>query len=475
MSFKEINFGMAAAEREKSDYPSLLIDGFLDENGYIDKIINESIFLVTGQKGSGKSAIGSKLELMSNEDNRLVVKGYVLDDFDYNAFSGLMPGTEAPELKYPNYWEFLLIICLLNSFKNDPASVCTNGKHNLRHIISDLEELNLIPSKEFGRIVKTVKKTDFNLSLGVVSGGASRESETKPNIKGLYDGLKEIIYCIYTEKKHIIVIDGLDAILTSRENQYQALTGLITIADRMNSKFKESGVNAKIIILCRNDLLDKLLDPNKNKLVQDSGITLDWYQDVKDVTSTNLYHLINLRASISLKRQVDVFKEFLPHEIEGISTAKLLFDNTRHTPRDIIQIMNKIKTSSHRDRPSKNDVLNGLRQYSDDYFIHEIKDEMTGFMTREEIENVLNVLMSMGTTKFSYVDLKARAKDMDLEKLDLDSILNVLYNCGAIGNLDRSSNRYTFKYRNRNVPFNRYHDIVIHRGLQKAMNLDPRG
>lgn len=61
MNFQAINFGKAAAEKEKSYHPRLLIEGFFDDYNYIDKIRNDEVFLVVGSKGSGKSAIGSRL------------------------------------------------------------------------------------------------------------------------------------------------------------------------------------------------------------------------------------------------------------------------------------------------------------------------------------------------------------------------------------------------------------------------------
>ena len=69
MMFKDIEFGMAAAENEKSFKPHLLLEGFLDTYGYINEIRDGHKFLVLGPKGSGKSAIGSKLELLSKQEN----------------------------------------------------------------------------------------------------------------------------------------------------------------------------------------------------------------------------------------------------------------------------------------------------------------------------------------------------------------------------------------------------------------------
>ncbi len=114
MGFKDIEFGMAAAEKEKSNSPHLLIEGFLDAYGYIDELLNGNKFLILGQKGSGKSAIGSKLELLSKE-KKYYTKQYYLGSFPYKPFSEIIPGTEPPETRYPNHWELILLIASLNS------------------------------------------------------------------------------------------------------------------------------------------------------------------------------------------------------------------------------------------------------------------------------------------------------------------------------------------------------------------------
>ena len=53
--------------------------------------------------------------------------------------------------------------------------------------------------------------------------------------------------------------------------------------------------------------------------------------------------------------------------------------------------------------------------------------------------------------------------------LSPDSVLNVLYDCSAIGHAYPYGNggqtRITFKYRNRNSSFNKSNRIILHKGL----------
>ena len=135
----------------------------------------------------------------------------------------------------------------------------------------------------------------------------------------------------------------------------------------MNRKFDEKGIRTRVVILCRKDVLDKLNDPNRSKYIQDSGIELDWYQSVEDMTKSSLYKLIDLRARISLGREVDLFSEFFPPTINGKDAFKYLLDHTRYTPRDLIQLMNRIQAASYSNYLTEQTVREGVNSYSENY------------------------------------------------------------------------------------------------------------
>ena len=77
-------------------------------------------------------------------------------------------------------------------------------------------------------------------------------------------------------------------------------------------EFRINQVKIKIVVLCRTDVFDNLSGTNKTKTLPDSGLYLDWYQNVTNIMDTNIVKLINLMAKTSLKRDVDVFTEYFP-------------------------------------------------------------------------------------------------------------------------------------------------------------------
>ena len=471
--FKDIEFGMAAAENEKSFKPHLLLEGFLDTYGYINEIRDGHKFLVLGPKGSGKSAIGSKLELLSKQENDLNVTTYFLQDFPYSSFSGIVTGSEAPEIKYTNTWEFLILTALINSVTSKGKYKCSGGA-NIGDLIKILRTLGLIPNEDLSMIVKKATKKEFRVGISNSWIGYSSESEkSTPNITNLLNYLKNVCYSLETNVKHLIIIDGLDDVLTKRDKQYQSLSTLILAVNRINNKFRENKVDAKIIVLCRTDLFERLSGPNKNKIRQDFSIILDWYQDVKDVGETNLVKLINLRSKNSLGREVDISKNLLPTSIRNRDpTIKTLLENTRHTPRDTIQLLNKVQQFTRSERATKNDVNNGLRVYSLEYLIPEIKDELDGLLSTEEINLTIELLTFMKKRRFTFEDLQRKKNsDARFEPLTLSSIISTLFEYNIIGNISSDRDYVSWKYRNQYAVFNPNDDIIIHAGLCKGLNI----
>ena len=477
MNFKDIEFGKIAAEDELTFSPQLLIDGFFDEYGYIDAINHSEKFLIIGPKGSGKSAIGSRLDL-TQKDRNSFVKLHPLENFPYDLFSGVLPGREAPEIRYPENWEFILMVASLNSFVKDTSFKFPS---NRKAVFKSLIDLGLLSDNSKISLDKIVKKTtdkQFKLTLNGLGVAASSSNEKISDTKKLYASLQECFYSITLKSKHLLIIDGLDNVLTTRINQFKSLSALIVAADKINKMFYRNHIDAKIIVMCRTDLFDRLSEPNMNKIKQNSGIILDWFQRTKDLKSTNLAKLLNLRAKASLGEEIDVFETFFPLNMTigkgPRSTIQILFDHTRHLPRDIIMLFNQIQMSTRDYKGvSAPEIISALDTYSKNYFISEIKDQLCGFQIDNDIEKIFQLLAKLGYYRFDMSLLEETIKcDTRFNSIDLSNMLNSLFDCNAIGNFDRNSGHITFKYRNQYSQFNPNQLILVHYGLQRALNLN---
>jgi len=474
IKLNEIEFGKARAELEGARYPELLEKGYIDHGIAYEELKSGEKFLVLGHKGCGKSAIGEKLRL---EEKDKAVSIVHLEDFPYKSFGKIFSGGAETESKYPATWSWILLLLIIDSLRKDPgARDAVNIDYN--NAISELCKLGFLPTTDIKRLIIQSSKTTFKAQIPKIleysKESTSIGSASDLQFIALVDFLKNLVVDYSTEGGLILVIDGLDDILTKREVQYQALSALIFEVDRLNLFLFQKRKNIHIIILCRTELYERLPGTNKNKLRQDSALELNWYQDPHTPENSDLVKLVNLRARISAERDIDVFEEYFPTKIDGKRIEHYLLDMTRHTPRDFISLMNTMKNYVSDRGVTKKDVMSALRKYSIDYFEPEIRDEIVGYVDSKDYEDFRRLIGVIRQREFSYDHLLRLAKEQGCSETAIRGTLRALFDCGAIGNKWRTpsgSNRYEFKYRNKNSSFDDRKTIVLHKGLWKAMNL----
>jgi len=196
-------------------------------------------------------------------------------------------------------------------------------------------------------VIATSKRSfRINVPSELASGLERSTYERGPQIQFFVDRLRQVAQHLRSSARHLVVIDGLDDILTSRKAQFDALAALLLAASRLNLEFQRSGTNAKIIVLCRTDIYEKLPGANKNKIRQDSAVHLDWYKDPRQPEDSNLIKLVNLRAQLADSSITNLFQRFFPSQVEDRPVSPFLLELTRHTPRDFIQILKHIQEFS---------------------------------------------------------------------------------------------------------------------------------
>ncbi|HEX4303245.1 MAG TPA: hypothetical protein VHZ78_10655 [Rhizomicrobium sp.] len=474
--FSKIKFGFASAEAESAEDPGLLIEGFIELNKVFDQARSGSSFLFLGYKGTGKSAVGERLRLSAENNPMEFVRRLYLKDFPFTPFSKIVRGDIEPQAKFPVAWSWILLIYLVESFSRD-AGLTHPEPERFDSAVKAFAEMGLSPVGDPASIVRTTTKNSFKLSVPkfLEKSWSGRELRPASEIPDFVDNLRELVRTVRSKAIHYLVIDGLDDILTSREVQYESLGALIFETDRLNQLFRQNFVPAKIIVACRTDLFERIAGANKNKVRQDYAIELDWYHNTRDREESLLLRIGDLRASRSLGHDVSVFDSFLTGKIDSTDMRTALLEMTRHTPRDFLQLMKNIQQFS-KNRSRVDAIRSGMRMYSIQYFLPEIKDELSGYATSVEIEEIFDLMSRLRKRDFSLKELLdiAIAKKSALAPDQILKLLEILFECSAIGNIQHrrsGTTFYTFNYRNRHSKFNDAEGIMLHRGLWKALNL----
>jgi hypothetical protein len=476
--FREIEFGKADGKEESIEHPQLLIQGYLDRAQVVERVLNKSTFLVLGYKGSGKSALGYHLQL-TKEDYGCSVAVENLYDFPYKSFNKIVSGGAEAETKLPLAWQWLFLVYLIAEKSKDetPISLMPN---ELNSTLKALRQVGFLPIQGLGEFVTKSSKASFKAGIPdyfqFVFESESPKLELDIKFLHLISFLKKLLGSIESTRMHYLIIDGLDEILSAREIQYQSLSALINEAKELNQFFRANGIKAKIIVLCRTDLFERLPHPNKNKIRQDSAFSFDWYLGTEKASESNLVHISNMRAALKYPAVKDVFSTFFPSEFEGKSIYSSLMDFTRHTPRDFLQLMRSIQQVCRSSNVGPGDIHNGIKHYSIHYFLPELKDELVGYLSHENVEILFNLFSQLRKRDFRLIEFQALAdRDSKFKHIDVHMVMNALFECSAIGHIYRSKdtglNFFSFKYRNRNMTFSQSERIILHKGVWRGLNL----
>ncbi|WP_144877489.1 P-loop ATPase, Sll1717 family [Microbacterium sp. 1.5R] len=473
--FEAIKFGYASAETERANAPELLLQGYYDHQGVVGEARSGARFLFLGYKGSGKSAIGQKLVVDAYDHPNEFVTPLQLKDFPFNAFGKVGVSSDEPESRYPTSWAWLILLRLLGSFKQDAKAT---QDPDFARAVNSLTNIGILPTDDLKNLVVKSSKNSFKAQIPTLLE-ATHESSTNESGLGflqLVNHLRSVCSRVRSESSHILVIDGLDDVLTQREVQYRSLAALLQETVKINEDLTAHGVPAKVIILCRTDIFELFPDANKNKVRQDSAVSLDWYHDTRNPEESALVELADLRIQLATGDRDAKLAHYLPPSIDGEPTIIALLSLTRHTPRDFLQLLESIRVFVDPGQPLKIDqVLSGMRRYSIEYFLPEIKDELVGVLEPAEIEAAFSLFSAMRRRDFKLSQLKEFAQESGhdvLRSLPIDKVLAALYERSAIGTVHgtKGYDAYTFKFRNRNSTLGFPERLMMHKGIWKAMN-----
>ena len=475
IDFRNINLGKADAQEEGAEYPDLLRKGYYDNDNIVSQVYETTRFLFLGYKGSGKSALSEHLKLSASEGVNVLQQS--LKDFPYKAFAKIVSGDSEQEYKLKIAWRWLLLVHVLSNLiaDQDAKPKCES---EIRTLTDFMTQSGIFPLISISALVTKSSTRTFQGSLKTFSFAQTTKSENAQiSFEWLIDYIKYVISGYKEMHNQVIVIDGLDDILPSREIQYLSIAALINEVKDLNLFFKRDELPFKIIVLCRTDIFERLPDANKNKIRRDCSYTFCWYKEGQDKQNDcGLIDILNLRGRLVYPKIGDVIKTFFPTQYNGTNIYEALLEMTRHTPRDFMQLMLSIQTVCTLPNVTTYNIQEGIKEYSTEYFLPEIKDEMAGYIPYKYIDSIVNILSSFREREFSYKQFIDSFNSLKIESLSPDSVLNVLYDCSAIGHAYPYGNgdqtRITFKYRNRNSSFNKSNRIILHKGLWKALNVN---
>lgn len=446
------------------------------------KILSGKKFYVIGRKGSGKSAISENI--ISTKSFDTFTEKLSFKNFPFNELYGLDNPKYTTPNQYITIWKYIIYsnICrlMVKNEKIDKEARITLGKLYPPDKIKSLSKLiNKWTTKEFGAtIMGTGGKVKIEKDLSQFSNLPWIE---KNNI------LEDIIDEYIDVSKYYIVFDELDEDYRvfqniSEQNQYRFLiTSLFKAVQDIKNYFSEKGNIINPIIFLRDDIYSLIKDADKNKW-GDFKIELEWNKDkIKKMLAFRISKVIDPSGDI-LPFDKAWKKIFISKPIfMGDKQQKKMhvFDymslSTHLRPRDYIKYIQVCSEQTFIDKYDKihpktvKKVDKGFSNYMKDEIIDEIHTLLP------EIDTIFSIISQIRKWNFSIEEFKTTynkyLKDGTLKEKNIDFVLQTLYNFSVIGNRPKNRSISFFRYENKEARFNFNENIVVHRGLFKALQI----
>lgn len=482
MKFEDYQFGFADAAKEYTIFPEIFEKAFYDPRCIIDKLMNKWAFMLVGRKGVGKSAFSSKIQSLSEENENLFSAQMMLNDFEFTTFSKTkvdssnVTGTQ----KYKNSWEFILLMSIYKIICND-LEIKEVDRFNA--MINLLEKIGFPLELNYKRSIATLSKLKVGTNLGIFDAGIEQEFGVRPNsylerISLINENMIDVLSSIhFNDKKIIVSIDGVDDILRFKKDQLDILSSLIRSVDYLNEKFLKAKLPIKIIIFIREDIVSSVTDPDINKIKRDGSISLSWANRLDDLKS-----IVKLRFLLSglAEEKIDMHWEGLfPRKIRGKDSWAYVLEHTLYKPRDVLQFL-KCCQENYPDKEilGHSEMQNVLKIYSKDYFIEEMKNEITGFVDDSLINILPSVFRKMGQRDFTINELQRTINEQSLNSSytegDIKYLLQLLFEAGYMGQKVKGLNNkesIIFKYRNTTANIDFSQRFITHKGLHIGLGI----
>ncbi|GAK59285.1 hypothetical protein U27_06262 [Candidatus Vecturithrix granuli] len=444
----------------------------------VDRILKGAKNYVIGRKGTGKTAISEYITSLNKRDGKIFTEKLKFKNFPFNELYGLKDAKFTPPNQYITLWKHLIysIICkmmLRNSNINSKI-------HQSLSLSYEPDTITSLP-----RLVAEWTHKDFEVLDPDEKSTTFRRTDEIPWIMKV-DILEDIIRKHIDDSKYYIVFDELDEDYRniketkSFELYDNLITSLFKAVQEIRSSFRDTRYHIYPIIFLRDDIYGLIKDADKNKWT-DFKIELDW--DIQKIQ-----RLIAFRISRAFSKD----QEILPfgkvwnyiffnlsvkmgnERAKEMSIFDYIVRSTQLRPRDFIryiQVCAEETVLGGHDLIHPNTVKKVDKAFSN-YLRAEIEDEI--FPILPDISNIFRVLSEIRKQFLSIEEFKDTydkyVSNGTIQETNVNLVLQLLYDFSVIGNCTRNDAQI-FKYKNKEARLNFSENIVIHRGLYKALQI----
>ena len=487
---KALYFGSPEAEGESLPTSRVFLSDVYEDHHDLFNELSHEKFIVVGRKGAGKSAFAEYTYWLAQNDPNIFCSFIRQDVVRLEELvqinDGLSGSTKEHLFKWLIYTNILRLIC-----KNE----ATNNTKEFNLLKEFLKKNSGFIEINKGEITELAKKHNFEVNVEQFKrffttklGKEIQIKESRAAYYKLLPHLETVIISVLQSRaevenknSYVIFFDDLDINFNSDDvSSVDTLLNLLRTTKHINNNvFSKNNINAKAIILIRDDVERMLSSRGADiaKIFSSYATRLDWYQEEQNSENdTGLKKLVERRskyafekAGISVKGKYAWDNLFIKSDFSPKTSFKYISDHTFLRPRDFILLLKPLESGQY-EIPLNRYNTNSLIGIFSAELVKELSNELSSFYTENQINHIFESLKRIN----ALYDCTYHQAYMILSEdsgIDARFVLSDLFDRSIIGNINPHNNFVKFKHRISNRDINNYklnedEYIIVHTGIK---------
>lgn len=493
-------------------------DGFIKsfvvaEHFNFESLLSGTNYLITGFKGTGKTALLFYLEneLKNRDESTCASFIFFKDEYantrreELHALSKrilssvtLQSGVlvDNTEFEYIWRWLFLKRIVSDNEDCNKQLFVDNNEWYEFERMVGAIKapsdkKRNIVPQKF--KLVMPVEDTTTGVGLAPEVEVDLQKTDDKnyrefvnliDKAESQFSKLKR------TEIPYYIFVDELEAYYGD-ENLFKRDLGLIRdlifTVKRFNTVFVSENMDkTKVFCSVRSEIVNAitrfLVTREINKATVGFSVPLIWNYDNTSSYRHPVMQILLKRIAMCEENENPDYKEiysrWFPEKIHGIEPANYILNNGWCKPRDIVRLITVSQNSiDNKQSVFSQHLFNDIAKAYSEGSLNEIEEELRALYDPRQIDIIISCFRGYKTV-FSYNQLKARVEKFyagTILQNELSQIVADLYRLGFLGNFLPLSKSYRWQHKGDDgVIIADEWRLVIHYALHSALSIGAR-
>lgn len=446
----------------------------------VNSILNQNKYYIIGRKGSGKSSISEYL--LNQKGYNLFSEKLSFKNFPFNELYSLDNQRYTAPNQYITLWKYLIYSTVAKLMVGNERI-----DSSIRLKLSEIYKPN--PIRSLSRTITNWTSAEFGATI-LGTGGKIQVNQDNTvqssNWIERVSALEDLILEYCDDSKYFIIFDELDedyrSIKTNEHIYYNyLLTSLFKAVQDIKSFFRNSSINICPVVFLRDDIYSLIKDSDKNKW-RDFKIEIEWNAEkIKRLLAYRISRDASTENDLNFEDAWDlIFSRNTIKAGTGGSKTFNTFDyisrSTHLRPRDYIRYFQVCCEETLNLGKSKitNETIQFVDRAFSNYLRDEIVDELTPLLP--DIEEVLQIISNIRKQSFSTTEFIAEYQKLLHNKTvteeNIAYVIDVLYKFSVLGNQIRNRPEVTyFKYMQTNMNLNKNENLVVHRGLFKALQI----